>query len=196
MTKKIVLCLLFFAVSPLFLFLALFFQMADQKQVLGDSISLSPQPAGAMVSPLEDVGVVAPTIIAQDSTPIMIENYLRHYQSPLVSYVDNFVEAGKRYHIKPQLVVAIAQQESNLGKNSPENCYNAWGWGIHSQGTTCFANWPEAIDAVTRGIAREYCAKGYCDDPCVMMEKYTPKSNGSWCAGVKQFLDELATGDF
>jgi len=29
-----------------------------------------------------------------------------------------------------------------------------------------------------------------------MMKKYTPKSNGSWCAGINQFLREMETGDF
>lgn len=197
MTKKLILCLLFFTVSPLALLFSVYYLGTfSDKRVLGEAISLSPNSAEVFAASDENPGVIAPTIIAQDSTPVLIENYLRRYQSPLLPYVNKILEAGEKYNVQPGLIVAIAQQESNLGKNSPEACYNAWGWGIHAKGTTCFNNWEEAIEIVTRGIATNYCAKGYCDDPCLMMKKYTPKSNGSWCAGIKQFLAQLETGDF
>jgi len=197
MTRKLILCFLFFAVSPLALLLSVYFLSSlGSGKVLGEAISFSPNSGKVLASSGENVGVIAPTVIAKDSAPIIIEKYLRHYQSPLLPYSDKILGASEKYGVKPQLIVAIAQQESNLGKKSPENCYNAWGWGIHAQGTKCFTNWEEAIESVTKGIARDYCAKGYCDDPCVMMEKYTPRSNGSWCAGVNQFLAELETGDF
>jgi len=122
--------------------------------------------------------------------------YLKHYNSPLLPYTDTILSSGRKYNVDPRLIVAIAQQESNLGKTSPEDCYNAWGWGIHASGTTCFGSWNEAIETVTKGLAKSYCAKGLCDDPCEMMKKYTPKSNGSWCFGVNQFLGEMEHGDF
>lgn len=197
MTRKLILCFIFFAISPLALLFSIYFLGSlGNGRVLGEAVSFSPNSGKVLAASSGSAEVIAPAIIAKDSAPIIIEEYLRHYQSPLLPYSDQILEAAEKYGVKPQLIVAIAQQESNLGKKSPENCYNAWGWGIHAQGTKCFANWEEAVESVTKGIARDYCAKGYCDDPCVMMEKYTPRSNGSWCAGVNQFLAELESADF
>lgn len=200
MTRKLLLCLIYFSLSPLVLCFSVFFlNFFGEGKVLGETISLSPRAENTGIvlsSSSENTSVISPMIIAKDSTSIMIENYLRRYKSPLLPYKDKILECCARYGISSQLLVAIAQQESNLGKTSPESCFNAWGWGIHANGTTCFNDWGEAIETVAKGIAKNYCQKGYCDDPCVMMKKYTPKSNGSWCAGVKQFLAELETGDF
>ena len=201
--RKFLVCLIFFFVSPFTLFLGgyliLVFNSYPAK-ILGTSTTGENYPV--LLSSLDfgentsEEKLMASTILAEDSSLIMIKNYLKRFGSPLLPYAENIVEASRRYNISPYLIVAIAQQESNLGKTSPENCYNAWGWGIHSRGTTCFDNWPQAIETVAKGIAHNYCAKGYCDDPCLMMKKYTPKSNGSWCFGVNQFLNELRTGDF
>lgn len=197
MTKKIALCFLFFVLSPAALFFSVYFLgQINNGNVLGETVSLMPASGRILASSGENENAVALTIISKDSTPIIIKNYLSHFKSPLVYYSDKIIEEAAKYKIAPQLIVAIAQQESNLGKASPEGCFNAWGWGIHARGTTCFANWNEAIEVVTKGIAQKYCAKGYCEDPCVMMQKYTPKSNGSWCAGIKQFLAELEYGEF
>ena len=198
MKRRLLLCLVFFGLSPLVLGFTIYLSsftlpFSDRGKILGEKI-YSPGPNTQFYAALdEESGVVVPTIRAEDATPLIIENYLRHYQSPLLPYSGAIVKAGERYGVKPELIVAIAQQESNLGKKSPPDCFNAWGWGIHEKGTRCFNDWPEAIEVVTRGIAREYCAKGYCDDPCEMMKKYTPKSNGSWCAGVNRFLSEMET---
>lgn len=132
----------------------------------------------------------------ENSNYIIVENYLKRYGSPLLSSSDFLVDSSIKYGVDPFLIVAIAQQESNLGKKTPENCFNAWGWGIHSKGTKCYLNWEEAIESVTSGIAKDYCGKGYCQDVCIMMKKYTPGSNGSWCFGVNQFLEELKTGNY
>jgi len=200
MTKKLLLCLLFFSVSPALLGFILYFNVFSsstaERKVLGEATSLPPPTSASQVygSFEEQKAAVAPTIEAAVATPIIIENYLRYYHSPLLPYTNKILEEAEKNGLKPQLLVAIAQQESNLGKKSPEGCYNAWGWAIHERGTLCFSNWEEAIEVVARGIAVGYCQKGLCDDPCEMMKKYTPKSNGSWCAGVNQFLKEMETG--
>jgi hypothetical protein len=199
MIKKFLLCMLFFVISPTVLVLTIYFiNLMGSGRVLGEATEISPSPPiNVMASEAEEaIGLVAPTIKAESSVPVLIGNYLLHYHSPLLPFVDQIVQSAKKYEIDPRLIVAIAQQESNLGKVIPENCFNAWGWAIHERGTKCFQSWPEAIEIVTKGIAQGYCQKGLCDDPCLMMKKYTPKSNGSWCAGVKQFLNEMETGRF
>ncbi len=198
MTKKLVLCLIFFLFAPLTI--GLVFVLNHNFSggfVLGDFVSsVQTEPLVYSSNELLDSKVVLSTIKAEDSTLIIIENYLKRYHSPLFPFAQNIVEAAQNAGVDPKLIVAIAQQESNLGKTSPENCFNAWGWGIHAKGTKCYNSWPEAIVSVTNGIAQDYCAKGYCDDPCVMMSKYTPRSNGSWCAGINHFLSDMISGDF
>jgi len=163
---------------------------------LGQTSESTSQASKVYAALPEETGAVAFSIKAENSVQIIIENYLRHYKSPLLPFASQIVECSDRNGIDPRLIVAIAQQESNLGKITPPDCFNAWGWGIHARGTKCFLNWPEAIEIVVKGIAEKYCAKGFCENPCIMMTKYTPQSNGSWCFGVNQFLREMELGEF
>ncbi len=125
-----------------------------------------------------------------DARPVIIKQYLRKYNSPLAPYADELFIASQKYNLDYRLLVAIAQQESNLGKKIPPETYNAWGWGIHSQGTLGFSGWPEAIEAVAKGLREEYLDKGY-RTPEEIMTKYTPLSEGSWAFGVNQFMAEM-----
>lgn len=195
MTKKIILCFLFFVISPLVISFSLYFiSFQNQGRILGKSTVDNYSNFYAALP--EETGIIAYTLKIEDSTPLIIEKYLKHFNSPLLPYADLIVKSSVKSGVNPKLIVAIAQQESNLGKNSPLDCFNAWGWGIHARGTKCYESWEESIQNVIDGIAKKYCAKGYCDDPCVMMKKYTPNSNGSWCFGVNQFLREMELGDF
>lgn len=195
MTKKIILCFLFFVISPLVISFSLYFiSFQNQVRILGKSTVNSYSNLYAALP--EETGIIAYTLKIEDSTPLIVEKYLKHFNSPLLPYTDLIVKSSVKSGVNPKLIVAIAQQESNLGKNSPLDCFNAWGWGIHARGTKCYESWEEAIQSVTEGIAEKYCANGYCDDPCVMMKKYTPQSSGSWCFGVNQFLREMELGDF
>lgn len=191
--SRLVLCLFFFLISPVCLGLSFWFFNSGDQKVLGEKVDF---PLTVMSSSENQYLLMSASVNIQNGSQIMIERYLQRYGSPLLPYSGKIVEEAEKNKIDPYLIVAIAQQESNLGKNSLEGCYNAWGWGIHSRGTLCFDSWEKAIETVSRGIARDYCAKGYCDDPCLMMKKYTPRSNGSWCFGVNQFLSQLRTGDF
>jgi len=142
--------------------------------------------------------VQLPTVLGAytfaDAIPVVVTKYLKHYKSTIPA--DIIVKYANENNVDPRLIVAIAQQESNLGKGMPEGCHNAWGYGIHAKGTLCFDSWEEGIETVIKGISKNYCQKGLCDDPCVMMKKYTPSSNGSWCYGVNQFMEEMRTGNF
>jgi hypothetical protein len=128
-----------------------------------------------------------------DARPVIIRRYLEKYRSPMAPYASYLVQASDRNDLDWRLLVAIAQQESNLGKKIPENSYNAWGWGIHSQGTLRFASWEEGIDRVARGLKEKYADKGFTTANEIMA-KYCPLSDGSWADGVNQFLAELETG--
>lgn len=138
----------------------------------------------------EVLGVFSFSVKADDAIPEIIKNYLTRYSSPLLHDADYLIETARQKNLDPRLLVAIAQQESNLCKKIPENSFNCWGWGIHSKGTLRFSSYREAIDAVTTGLAKNYLGKGLIT-PEEIMAIYTPLSEGSWAKGVQQFLNEM-----
>lgn len=132
----------------------------------------------------------------EDARPLVINKYLARYESPMEGMGDYIVKVSDRFELDPYLVVAIAQQESNLGKLMPPNCHNAWGWGIHSAGTLCFDSWNEGINTFVEGIAEKYIAYGL-KTPDEIMTKYNATSpGGAWAKGVNQFLADLETGSW
>lgn len=132
----------------------------------------------------------------EDARPMLINRYLEHYNSPMEGMGDYIVKVSDRFDLNPYLVVAIAQQESNLGKLMPPNCHNAWGWGIHTAGTLCFDSWNEGINTFVSGLAEKYLAYGL-RTPEQIMTKYNATSpGGAWAKGVNQFLEELETGSW
>ncbi|MDZ7586871.1 MAG: hypothetical protein U0946_03880 [Patescibacteria group bacterium] len=138
----------------------------------------------------EVLGAFTYSIKTDDAIPEIIKNYLNKYNSPLLPYSDYIVTVSRDHRLDPRLIIAIAQQESNLCKKIPDNSHNCWGWGIHSQGTLKYTNYKQAIDAVVKGLAKNYLGKGLTT-PQEIMGIYTPLSDGSWARGVQQFLDEM-----
>jgi len=138
----------------------------------------------------EVLGAFTYTVKTNDAIPEIIKKYLKKYNSPLLPYADYLVKTARRHNMDPRLLVAIAQQESNLCKKIPDNSHNCWGWGIHSQGTLKFPSYKEAIEAVTKGISENYLGQGLTT-PEDIMGIYTPLSKGSWANGVQQFLDDM-----
>lgn len=128
--------------------------------------------------------------IAADARVEIVKQYLIKYNSPLLPLAELIVVVSDQYNLDYRLLVAIAQQESNLCKKAPLGSNNCWGWGIHSRGTLSFPDYATAIQTVAKGIKEEYLDKGY-NAVKQMMEKYTPLSNGSWAAGVNQFMAEM-----
>lgn len=132
----------------------------------------------------------------EDARPTLINRYLEHYNSPMAGMGDYIVKISDRFEVDPYLIVAIAQQESNLGKIMPKDCHNAWGWGIHSAGTLCFDSWNEGINTFVSGLSEKYLAYGL-RTPEEIMTKYNPTSpDGAWAKGVNQFLEELESGSW
>ncbi len=130
----------------------------------------------------------------EDAVPTMVKNYLKKYQSPMLEAADELVTIARKYELDPFLLLAIAQCESNLGKKMPPQCYNPFGWGIHSAGTLCFSSWTEGFEKVAQGLRQNYLNKGL-EKPEEMMLKYNLNSvnnaNGKWAKCVKKFLEEI-----
>lgn len=141
------------------------------------------------------VSEITTAVKAADARPVTIDAYLKTYNSPLSGYGQFIADTADKYGLDPYLIVAIAQQESNLCKVIPDNSYNCWGWGIHSEGTLKFTGFDQAIEEYTRGLKEKYFDRGYTT-PEAIMAKYAPLSDGSWAYGVNQFLAELNSGNF
>lgn len=130
----------------------------------------------------------------EDAIPQLVKDYLAKHKSPMVDQSDKLVSAARKNQLDPLLLVAIAQCESNLGKKMPADCYNPFGWGIHSAGKLCFSSWEEGFEKVAAGLKKQYIDKGLIS-PDEIMTKYNYDSwkerEGSWGKCVKSFLDDL-----
>ena len=197
--KRLGLFLIFLVITPLNLgisLLALGLLAPHRETAVSASQGLlnpSKSPLQLYAALPQAVGKVLGTATVNDARPIIIRKYLEKYNSPLAHCSDLFVTVSDKYGLDWRLLVAIAQQESNLGKKVPDGSYNPFGWGIHSKGTLHFSSWEEGIETVAKGIKEEYVDKGYTT-PEEIMSKYTPSSNGSWSFGVNQFIQELEYG--
>ena len=134
-------------------------------------------------------------VTESDARPVIIERYLKKYNSPLLPYAKQIFELSETYGFEYYWIVAIAQQESNLCKKIPENSHNCWGYGINSSGTLRFENYDLALKAYASYLKTQYFDKGL-NTPELIMKKYCPHSNGSWAYGVSHFIDEMESGNF
>lgn len=161
-----------------------------------NSISLNSSGFFAYAALPQTANNIKTTIATGDARPVVIDLYFERFSSPLAGYGELIITLSEKYNIDPYLFVAIAQQESNLGKKMPaDDCHNAWGYGIHTKGRLCFNSWEEGIESVMKGLAEKYIEQGLTE-PEDIMKIYTPRSNGSWAKGVRQFMQELHTGQF
>jgi hypothetical protein len=135
-------------------------------------------------------GSVSFEVGTADARPVIIRQYLEKYRSPLVDQADHFFQISQKYNLDYRLLVAIAQQESNLGKKVPDDTHNAWGWGIHSRGTLGFSSWEEGIETVAQGLRENYLNRGFVDVEQIA-SRYAPPSKESWAFGVNQFMKEM-----
>ncbi|MFH1561429.1 MAG: hypothetical protein ABID04_02520 [Patescibacteria group bacterium] len=148
------------------------------------------EPGAVLLADSSDRSFLKDSVVVDDARPLIIRDYLEQYDSPLLPYWNLIFDASQKYGLDYRLIVAIAQQESNLCKKAPANCFNCWGVGIHSRGTMCFDSYPEGIEWVADYLKEEYYLKGMTD-PEEIMKKYCPLSDGSCAFGVKQFMSEL-----
>ena len=173
-------------------------------QVLGESdLRPAAEYLAAYAAVSDEVTELTTAVKSKDARPVVVENYLTRYKSPMAGQGQFIVakaeELGNKFEIDPTylsyLTIAIAQNESNLGKKMPPNCHNAWGYGIHSAGTLCFGNWEEGITRFMTGVAQDFIAKRGLETPEEIMTRYTPNSpNGVWAKSVKSFLEDLYEG--
>lgn len=154
--------------------------------------------AGFGITPPEGL-VLGESAVKAEARPLILKEFLESYHSPMVPYANLILETSEKYGFDWRLLTAISGNESLFGRVMPANpitggeCYNAWGWGIHSRGTLCFDNWEEGIETVGRGIKENYVDQGLVTVDQIML-KYAPVSvaNGTgWNESINFFMERL-----
>lgn len=195
--KPFVYLVTFLALTPLTVAISFFalFSLSAQKETLaydtGSSLIEVPKFGVQVYAALpQQQRTFSSSTTSADARVEIVRQYLEKYNSPLEPLSELIIVISDEYQLDFRLLVAIAQQESNLCKKIPEGTFNCWGWGIHSRGTLGFTDYPTAIQTVAKGLKEDYINEGYVT-PEEIMSKYTPHSSGSWAAGVTQFLEEM-----
>ena len=183
------------ALVTLFLSLGYYLNLAQLK-----TVSFRPRIAFSSVDPVgshavlpEVLGAFTFSVKPADAIPEIVKNYLKKYSSPLYPQADFLVETARNNNLDPRLLVAIAQQESNLCKRIPANSHNCWGFGIYGDKVTRFDSYPQALETVAKTLKKKYIDIGLTT-PEEIMAKYTPPSvelGGPWAKGVNQFMLDL-----
>lgn len=188
--RKIILLASSFTLTPLLLiFCILYFSyISFERNRTQYSLILNRDVAYAALPGTENV--VESKIVTKDARIEMLNQFFARYKSPLLPYSEEVVTAAEKYGLDWRLVPAIGMQESNLCKKEPKESYNCWGFGVYGKKVTRFDNYPEAIDTVSKTLAKNYIEQGLTT-PYEIMSKYTPSNNGEWADSVIHFMNQL-----
>jgi len=129
-------------------------------------------------------------ILSKDGRVENLREFFSRYGSPLEPFSQKIVESSEKYGIDFRLLPAIAMQESNLCKKAPQNTYNCWGFGIYGGKVTSFSGYEEAIETISKTLAKDYRDIGLIT-PEQIMTKYTPSNSGDWALSVNHFINQL-----
>lgn len=130
----------------LFAILATIILLFPQKTFAREMASVS----SARIRPIESNKTIG------DYRVKVVENYLKHYDSPMVDNASDFVYYADKYGLDWRLVLAISGVESTYGKQIPPYSYNGWGWGVYGDNVIRFKSWKEGIQTVSQGLRERY----------------------------------------
>lgn len=191
--RKLIISIACFTLAPLLLFVSIvslcyFTYQKNQSKLLTLNFEPSQKIAYAALPTTYDM--IQEEISQKDARIDVLKKFFSQYKSPLEPYAQNVVSTADSYGLDYRLIPAIAMQESNLCKKAPEQSYNCWGFGIYGKKIIRFKSYEEAIQAVTKTLAKDYKQNGL-ETPDEIMKKYTPSSNGSWANSVNFFMNKL-----
>ena len=138
----------------------------------------------------QDTNFIEENATIQDARVEIVRQFLDRYSSPLAPYAKLLVETAETYHLDFRLLPAVAMQESTLCKKIPEDSYNCWGYGIYGDNVLRFDSYEEAIENVGKGLSVDYIHDGL-STPELIMDRYTPSSDGSWAVSVRSFMEKM-----
>lgn len=129
---------------------------------------------------------------SQEARVEVLSLFFKRYNSPLINHAQTIVDTADKYSIDWRLIPAIAMQESTLCKKIPKNSFNCWGFGIYGGKVTRFKDFDEAIETVTKTLAKEYKDKRGLEAPHEIVTRYTPNSNGEkWADNVNFVMGRI-----
>jgi hypothetical protein len=189
--KKLALLVCSFVITPLALVACILYYSYLTHHLNNDKYTkntYSSQVAFAALPGTENV--TEDTVFQKDSRVEILRAFLQKYSSVLEPYAGDIVAAADKYGLDFRLVPAIGMQESNLCKKAPKDSYNCWGFGIYGGKVTKFEDYPEAIDMVSKTLAKEYKGNGL-NTTEEIMARYTPSNKGDWAKSVNFFMEQL-----
>lgn len=134
----------------------------------------------------------------KDARPVVVEQFLAKYHSPLTAYAELIVAAADELQIPWTLLPAIAGQESTFCRDGsyPEDSYNCWGWAIHTSYTKKFTSFEEGIRKVAAGLANYYDTlaidrSSSIEEQVKQIKTRYNSTSQSWDRGVLYFVAEL-----
>lgn len=136
------------------------------------------------------LGVQTYSVNYGDARGLIVEQFLKSYNSPLAPYGRYMVNIADSHNLPWNLIPAIAMQESSGGRVLPEGSYNPFGWAIYGDQVRGFSSWEEGIDTVAKGLRELYFDEGLTT-PEAIMPKYCPPSltkGGPWAKGIRYFM--------
>ena len=175
--------------TPLIIFLSIVYLSYFFYKKTGSSFLSSNQSVAFAALPTTN-NLLEDQISSKDSRVENLRVFLNRYKSPLEPFSARIVESSEKYGLDSRLLPAIAMQESNLCKKAPKDSNNCWGFGIYGKKVTSFSSYDEAIETISKTLARDYKEIGLVT-PEQIMTKYTPSSDGSWALSVNHFMNQL-----
>lgn len=123
----------------------------------------------------------------EDHRVLQLEATLRAYNSPMTQYAAELITIAEKYQLDWTLLAAIAGTESSFGKRMPSNCLNPYGWGIYGTNRLCFASFPEAAEAVARGLTTRYNTSSLES----IGRTYNKVSTEGWISHTRFFMNKI-----
>jgi hypothetical protein len=190
--RKIILFSSFFIFTPVLLIISIiyFFFLSYDYKSYNKLSNQRPNQSVAFAALPSAENVFEDKITFKDARIEMVKQFFARYKSPLEPFASNVIHEADKYGLDFRLIPSIAMQESNLCKKIITDSFNCWGFGIYGKKITRFESFPEAIETVTKTLAKNYVAGGL-DTPEEIMKKYTPSSNGSWANNVNYYMGQL-----
>ncbi|TXI34319.1 MAG: hypothetical protein E6Q53_01550 [Candidatus Moraniibacteriota bacterium] len=122
-----------------------------------------------------------------DVRPLAMRAVLEKYNSPMVGYENELIKVAEKYGLDWTLLAAIAGTESSFGKRMPANCLNPYGWGIYGDNKLCFNSFPDAAEAVAKGLSSRYNISSLES----IGRTYNKVSTEGWINHTKFFMNKI-----
>ncbi|HVZ11514.1 MAG TPA: hypothetical protein VG965_00650 [Patescibacteria group bacterium] len=194
MKTRLLLLGVYFLITPIFILTLIFYQTFLFQKAHATAEIVAPEDINVTTYNATPVSVpiTVAHIDAHEARVDVLKEFFARYSSPLEAYAGQIVETADRYGLDYRLLPAIAMQESTLCKRTPKNSFNCWGFGIYGGKVTRFSDYGQAIETITKTLARDYHQKGL-EQPEEIMSRYTPANTNDWAGNVSYIMDRIAS---